>query len=333
MTFKKFAQEALPVLEQDMKKVIESAKIQDDLSLYEMMLYHFGWNTPNTKSGKRIRPLILLLTHKACGGKWEEAIPAASAIELLHNFSLIHDDIEDKSDTRRGRTALWKAYSLPLALNTGDSLYTLAYIAIQRLAQYKSPEITLQAVEVFSKTCLHLTIGQHLDISFEDRETITVDQYWQMIEGKTASLLSTCTHLGAIIAGAAPKKQEAFKQFGLHLGLAFQVHDDFLGIWGDPEITGKSIASDLLARKKSLPVLYGLEKAGEFAALWETGINEENVELAASFLKEEGAYDYTQEQAIHLTNQARTDLKDTGSAGAPLDALQELLQLLTKRKD
>ena len=333
MSFSQFAEITLPVLEREMKTVISLSKIQDDLSLYEMMIFHFGWDVPNSKQGKRIRPLILLLANQACGGDWQEAIPAASAIELLHNFSLIHDDIEDQSDTRRGRTTLWKAYSLPLALNVGDSMYSLAYLGMQRLSLFKSTDVTLQAVNVFSETCLHLTQGQHLDISFEDKTSVTVEQYWQMIRGKTAALLAACAQIGAITAEAPAEKQNAFKQFGLNLGLAFQVYDDYLGIWGDPKLTGKSIASDLLARKKSLPVLYGLEKESEFAALWEKGITAENVELAAALLKQEGAYDYTQDYAIRLTEQAQQDLNETEASGETLIVFEELLQLLTRRKD
>lgn len=332
MSFTKFAEQALPILETEMREVLESAKIQNDPSLYDMLAFHFGWNIPNSKQGKRIRPLILLLTNQVCGGDWQEAIPAASAIELLHNFSLIHDDIEDKSETRRGRTTLWKEYSLAIALNAGDSLYSLAYLGMQRLSLYKSPEITLQAVNVFTQTCLELTSGQHLDISFEHKNTVTVEQYWQMIRGKTAALLGACGQIGAITAGASQDKQNAFKQFGLNLGLAFQVHDDLLGIWGDPQVTGKSIASDLLAHKKSLPVLFGLEKEGEFFDLWNKGINAGNVELAASLLKNEGASDYTQEHVLRLTHQAMQSLHATQSSGEALESLKELLELLTKRK-
>jgi len=332
MTLTSFSQMVLPSLEADIQKVVATSTIGNDQSLTDILAYHFGWNIKGSQPGKRIRPLLLLLATESCGESWQEAIPAASAIELLHNFSLIHDDIEDKSDTRRGRRTAWKEYTLPLALNAGDSMYSLAYISMERLSQFKSEETTLQSLRIFSQTCLNLTKGQHLDISFEDQDQVSIAQYWQMIQGKTAALIASCTQLGAVIAESDPTTQEAYRQFGLNLGLAFQVHDDLLGIWGDPEVTGKSAASDLLTRKKSLPILFGLEQNQDFAALWRKEITPDNVKQLAATLREEGAFDYTQKQAALLTEKARNYFQETGAQGEAAAVLEELMNLLIKRK-
>jgi geranylgeranyl diphosphate synthase type I len=203
---------------------------------------------------------------------------------------------------------------------------------MQRLAKYHSEETTLKALEVFSQACLNLTKGQHLDISFENKEAITINQYWQMINGKTASLLSTCALLGAVIAESHQARQQAFQQFGLHLGLAFQAQDDILGIWGDPKITGKSAASDLLTRKKSLPVIFGLEQKRAFASLWQQEINADNVELLANTLRQEGAYDYTKDQTAVMTEQAHEYFLKTGVEGDAAHALEELFDSLINRQ-
>lgn len=332
MAFQNFSKLVLPIVEKDMQEVISQANMEKDPSLYNTMVYHFGWNEPGSKPGKRIRPLLLLLTTQACGGKWQNAIPAATAIELLHNFSLIHDDIEDRSDFRRGREAVWKKYNLPLALNAGDSMYSLAYIAMLRLQNFNSKDTTVQALDIFSQTSINLTKGQHKDISFEEKDSISIEQYWQMINGKTAALISACTLLGAVIAGADSETQNKYKDFGLNLGLAFQVYDDLLGIWGDPEKTGKSIASDLLTRKKSLPVIYGLEQEGEFASLWRQEITPDNVEILANALQKEGAYDYTQEYANAYTQKAMELFQGTWAEDETAQALEELVDMLINRQ-
>lgn len=334
MSLSNFTNTVFPPLENEIKAVLTDAKLDGDDSLWEILAYHFGLDhhgNPISNPGKRIRPILLLLSNEASGGNWEEAIPAAAAVELLHNFSLIHDDIEDNSDTRRGRKTAWKQYSLALALNAGDSLYALSFIAMHRLDMYKNASITNQALEIFTRTCLNLTKGQHLDIEFERRNTVTLDQYFNMIVGKTATLLSTSAQLGSLIAEAEPKIQQAYKQLGLNLGLAFQIYDDLLGIWGDPVKTGKSAASDLLTRKKTLPVLYGLQQKGKFANQWNKSITKENVKNLADMLFHEGGYKYSKEQAKYYTNLAIEAFESTQAEGRAGLALEELIHMLINR--
>ncbi len=152
-------------------------------------------------------------------------------------------------------------------------MLTLAHIAVHRLGETTSQSIAFEASIVLQHTCLDLTKGQYLDISYESRQDLDLQDYWPMVSGKTAALLAACTELGAISAGCAPEIREAYREFGFNLGLAYQALDDLLGIWGDSAHTGKSVESDLVSGKKSLPVLYGLMSNGVFADRWRQGPN------------------------------------------------------------
>lgn len=333
MNLNAYTQLLLPPLEAELKAIAASAKIEDDSSLQEMLSYHMGWNEGHGKAqGKRIRPLLVLLSTLACGGEWQRSLPAAAAVELIHNFSLIHDDIEDNSEYRRGRLTLWKKHNLPLALNAGDGMFTLAFIALQRSSPQISQEAVISAYRVLADTCLALTKGQHLDISFESEEVVSVEKYLQMIEGKTGALLAGSAQIGALLASASPETTNLFRELGRNLGLAFQIQDDLLGIWGDPAVTGKSAASDLTARKKSLPILFGLEKNLEFAQIWRSQeINEQTAPALAQVLTNEGALDYTQKQAGHYTRLALDIFTQLPEKNSAVLALEELANLLLKR--
>lgn len=238
--------------------------------LFGMMQYHLGWvdeafrplEVPLT--GKRLRPVFCLLACEGMGGDWERAVPVAAAIELIHNFLLIHDDIEDGDRFRHHRPTVWSLWGLAQGINTGDALWALARLAPHRLAERGyDAETVLTVIAWLDRTCLALCQGQYLDLAFEQAETVSLDAYLRMIAGKTAALLSACTGVGALLGGASPPTVEAMRAFGEALGLAFQITDDVLGIWGDPALTGKPAASDLVARKKSLPVVYALQQEAE----------------------------------------------------------------------
>ncbi len=326
----------LPAIESEMRRVIARAKTRQTAEMYHMMAYHLGWEGQGAgprARGKRIRPLLLLLTTQAAGGNWQQALPAAASVELLHNFSLIHDDIQDNSPLRRGRPTVWKKWGTAQAINAGDAMYTLAYAAMLDLQRTCSPQTTLQAAGILHRTCTQLTQGQHLDMAYETRPTITEQEYWAMIEGKTASLLAACTELGALIAGANPFRRAAFSEFGRNLGLAFQVLDDLLGIWGDSALTGKSAESDLVAGKKSIPILFGLQQNRAFARRWRQGpIPAGEVQSLAARLEEEGAREYTRQKADALTAQALQSLAAANPQGEAGQALVELANMLLKRQ-
>jgi len=302
---------------------------------HEMLTYHMGWTGEGSgpeATGKRIRPLLVLLTTAACGGDWEKTLPAAAAVELIHNFSLVHDDIQDNSPRRRGRDTIWVKWGAPMAINVGDALFVLSNQAIIDLKEYHPDNVVVKAAEILHNTCLELTRGQFMDMSYEDRKDLTTDDYWPMVAGKTAALLSTCCHLGALLGGAEEIQQDAYRSFGQYLGLAFQVQDDILGIWGNEAMTGKSAASDLVEGKKSLPVLTGLAANKKFAERWRQGpIQPEEVEILAKLLTIEGGYELAHEASNRMTELALLNLREAEPQGEAGNALYDLAEKMLKR--
>jgi geranylgeranyl diphosphate synthase type I len=298
-----------------------------------MLAYHLGWG-PGLARGKRLRPLLCLLSCAGAGGDWRQALPVAAAIELIHNFSLIHDDIQDNSPLRHGRPTVWSRWGQAQAINAGDAMFTLAFLAPHRLpALGVSAETTLTVLAELKRTCLALTQGQYLDMSFEQRPTVSVDDYLTMVEKKTAVLIAAAAHLGACLAGAAPEKASAFRNYGLSLGLAFQLQDDLLGIWGDPAVTGKSAASDLEKRKKSLPVVFGLEHSPDFAETYaRPSTPGSDVGPLAADLAALGARDYVSDAVHELTGRARGALRLAAPSGPAGEALAELTDQLLSRQ-
>jgi geranylgeranyl diphosphate synthase type I len=327
--------EMLANLEAKLEEIVSLSREADYQSLYEMLSYHMGWKgNGQTKRGKRIRPLLLMLTNAASYGNWCECVFAAAAVELLHNFSLIHDDIEDNSPLRRGRTTLWKKWGIAQAINSGDTMFSLSFIALSRLLDYYDPEVVVAVEKIFTKTCLLLTQGQHLDMSYEEREDLSVESYWPMVRGKTAALLASSTEIGALLAGVTPSIIRHFRNFGHALGLAFQVKDDILGIWGDASQTGKSTDSDLVTGKKSLPILYGLSMNGSFAKRWKQGpIPPDEVKIVAKLLEDEGGLEYTRRTADRLTRLAHQDLESANPKGPAADSLLSLVNDLLERNN
>jgi len=326
----------LDSLENELHFAIESQR-EPELDLYfSMLAYHLGWEGEGAgpeARGKRIRPLLVLLTCSAAGGKWQSALPAAAAVELVHNFSLIHDDIQDNSPLRRGRETVWKRWGIAQAINAGDAMLTIAQLTLLRLEKTTSPGIAIQAAHTLQRACLQLTKGQYLDLDYESRNQLSVEAYWQMVAGKTAALLGACTELGAIAAGCSDERRTAFRDFGTYLGLAFQAQDDILGIWGDAALTGKSNESDLIARKKSLPVLYGLQRDGRFKTRWNSGpIRENETEDVVQLLEAEGARQQTQDAASRMTEQALEALNRAAPEGEASQALMDLTNRLLRRE-
>jgi geranylgeranyl diphosphate synthase type I len=257
---------------------------------YGQMRYHLGWvdrhfdaTAGQSNFGKLLRPTLLLLTYEACGadglitnhdtGEEEEgvtpyhllrALPAAAAIEFLHNFTLLHDDIEDGDPERRHRATVWRLWGVPLAINTGDGMCALARLALwEELREQVSPSVAMRLGRVLDWTLLLLTEGQHLDISFEDKIEIPLALYLEMIGRKTATLLRCSTEMGALLGTQDEELIGQMRCFGWALGLAFQVRDDILALWSSEEELGKRLAGDIFRRKKSLPIIHALTHANE----------------------------------------------------------------------
>jgi geranylgeranyl diphosphate synthase type I len=300
---------------------------------YGMLQYHLGWadehfGPARINSGKRIRPVLCLLACQSAQGDTLQAIPAAAGIELLHNFSLIHDDIEDRSPTRRGRPSVWALWGIPQATNSGDGLFAIAHLAIDRLGERGAPAERILAVRgVFDRTCLALTHGQFLDLAFESRERVSVDEYMTMISNKTAALIGTAAAIGATLAGSSAVTH--YETFGCELGLAFQIQDDVLGIWGNEALTGKSNESDVATRKKSLPVVYALERSERLRALY--AAPQVDVPAAIAEMDAVGARTFAEQAAQEHHERSLAALQASGASGDAGQALFDLAESLLNR--
>jgi geranylgeranyl diphosphate synthase type I len=336
-SFEMFAESARPALQAELKRAIAASAQNGTPLLREMISYQLGWSGENAgpkAQGKQIRPLLVLLACQAGGGDWKKALPAAAAVELIHNFSLIHDDIEDNSEVRRGRPTVWRIWGEAQAINTGDAVFSLANAVLLDLRDTTSPEIALAAGKLFHQTCLRLTQGQHLDIAFEEQEQVELESYWQMVGGKTAALLAFSLETGALCAAVSAEIQSHYRDFGHYLGMAFQVQDDILGIWGAEELLGKSTTGDLVTRKKTLPVLYGLAQNKAFYEGWNEGvITPEKALQLGEILQAEGGRAYAQSTADRLTDLALTALENANPGGEAGHILRDLAKKMLKRQD
>ena len=232
-----------------------------DLPIYDVLRYHMGFvnerfEPERVNAGKRIRPRLCVLSCEAAGGDAEAAIHAAAAIELLHNFTLIHDDIQDQSVYRRHRRTIRNLWGTAQAINAGDAMFAIAHRALNRSVDAGvDPEIVLQLSNDLHDATLRIVEGQVLDLGFEQRQNVSAANYLTMIGGKTGALTRCACWTGARIAGAAIDRASQFADFGAALGIGFQLRDDILGVWGETIDTGKAEADDIRRRKKSLPIL------------------------------------------------------------------------------
>ncbi len=332
-----FFERYLPDLDRYMRMVVTSQKNQPtDMGI--MLQYALGWvdqngHPYNVPTGKRIRPVLLLLCTEAAGGDWKSALPAAAAVELLHNFSLIHDDIQDDSPLRHNRATVWKVWGQANAINIGDALFTMAYDSLQRLSGNGIADETLvQIWHIFNQTMLELTRGQHLDMRFEHQSTVTTDEYISMITGKSAALLAACAEMGALIGCNNPEVARHYADFGLNLGIAFQIRDDILGIWGDPSVTGKSAATDILSRKKSLPVLYGLDNSEKLVSIYHrVTFEQSDIDEAIDALNTVNAQEFTRQSEEGYYNTALASIEAANPQGQASEWIMQLVNSLFER--
>lgn len=346
----------LPLIELELDELVQAAtrliltgradEVSQGLTTYfAMMRYHLGWTDEalrpaQTPGGKRLRPLLCLLSCAAAGGDPRQALPAACAVELVHNFSLIHDDIQDRSPMRRGRRAVWDVWGVPQAINVGDGMFVVARLALHDLADQGVPLDRCQAaVQSLDRACLALCEGQFLDMTFEGRLDVAMDEYVKMIGHKTAALMSASTQLGAIVATGDESLVELYGRFGENLGIAFQIQDDILGIWGEEEVTGKSAATDLRDRKKTLPVVYAMEHsdraaAREMAELYgQPGpLGESAIEACMALLRRLRAREYADELSERYYRLALEVLDKTRPQSMAQAQLRELASSLRGRK-
>lgn len=345
MSLNDAAARLLPQIEADLRDVLRTPHT-DLAAYYGMLYYHLGWVDERlqpvaARGGKRVRPLLCLLACEAAGGDSTQALPASSGVELIHGFSLIHDDIEDGSTTRRGRPAVWSVWGVPQAVNAGDGLFVLARMAVHRLADRGVPARRRQtAVLAFDQACLALCEGQFFDMTFEDRPDVDLDQYLWMIRHKTAALLAASAQIGAVVATDDTELIRSAYCFGENLGMAFQIQDDVLGVWGDEQQTGKPASTDIRDRKKTLPIVYALgqqadlEAARAMAALYGRAgrLDGADIQAAIQILDHVGARKHAEEMAAEYYRVAIESLERMGSEGAPRVALEELAAALLERQ-
>jgi geranylgeranyl diphosphate synthase type I len=304
--------------------------------------YHFGWcdaqgrpiEKADSGGGRVIRPALVLLSAQAVGGIAEQAIPGACAIELVHNFSLLHDDLMDRDPTRRQRAACWSVFGASAAILTGDALLALAFDVLGRSVRPAGIENGLLA-----EVLLKMVDGQGADISFEERIDVDLAECIRMAAGKTGALLAGACALGASTGGGTPGQVEYLRGFGEHLGLAYQCLDDVRGIWGDPLTTGKAVRSDLVNRKKTLPVVAtlcsGTAAGRELALLYhgEGPLPAEDVARAATLIETAGGRDWAEARAVEHLEQALECLRSASLAAVAEAELAELARLVTTLDD
>ena len=311
--------------------VIRLAQDERTDALYQMVRYHLGLDEESKAHtrGKRLRPLLGLLAYESLTGDHRAALPGAAAVELGHNFSLVHDDIEDRDVERRHRATLWTVYGVAQAINAGDTLFTLSRMALHRLSELGfSDSKVLALMRLYDETCLALCEGQFMDIwSAEHDQHLSVDFYFDMIGRKTAALIAASVQAGAMLATDDQAVIDAYRGFGWSLGIAFQLNDDLLGIWGDEQTTGKE-PSDLAKHKKTLPVIYALERApqADQARLREvlamTDADAATIEEARTIIERCGAREYTRDRARLERDAALKKIESAGVVGR--EALERL---------
>ncbi|MER6995497.1 polyprenyl synthetase family protein [Streptomyces sp. NPDC000410] len=272
--------------------------------------YHFGWidaegRPADGDGGKAVRPALALLSAQVAGAAPEVGIPGAVAVELVHNFSLLHDDLMDGDEQRRHRDTVWKVHGPAQAILVGDALFALANEILLEIGTVEAGRATRRLTVATRK----LIDGQAQDISFEHRERVTVEECREMEGNKTGALLACAMSIGAVLGGADDRTADTLEEYGHHLGIAFQAVDDLLGIWGDPDATGKQTWSDLRQRKKSLPVVAALaaggpasERLGELLAADAKSndldsFSEEEFATRAALIEEAGGRDWTAQEA------------------------------------
>lgn len=237
---------------------------RDGLAVYRYLSYHLGLTdlaghpSPEAGLGKGIRPMVCLCAATAVGGKAADALDVAAAIELTHEFSLIHDDIQDGDRLRRGRPTLWAEVGIAQAINAGDALFAIARSLLSAADPPFGASTALAICALYDEACLRLAEGQQQDIAFEAGAPVSEPAYLQMVRDKTGAILGAAAALGALAGGAARDTAARLAAYGDALGVAFQIQDDVLGLWGDPRLTGKPAGNDLRRRKRSLPILRGL---------------------------------------------------------------------------
>lgn len=268
-------------------------------------LYEAGRHLVDS-GGKRLRPSMLLLAGEAVGGDAAALAPAAVSIELIHNFTLIHDDIMDNADVRRGRAAVHKLWGVSGAILAGDTLYSKAFQVLGTTPA--EPRLVLDAMNVLSRTCTAICEGQWLDLEFENREKVSEEEYMEMVEKKTAVLYGASACMGALLAGASPATAKGLEEFGRLTGVGFQIQDDVLDLTAPEEVLGKRRGGDLIEGKKTLIMIHALDHGVRPEIFGKKDASPEEIERSIATLERSGSIDYASFRATELVDRGKRAL-------------------------
>ena len=302
--------------------------LKEPASLYEPIDYIL------TLGGKRLRPVLTLMSADFFGGNYKQALDASLAVEMFHNFSLVHDDIMDNAPLRRGHQTVHEKWDVNTGILSGDAMLILAY----QLFETYEPKVFMQLAVLFSKTALEVCEGQQYDVDFETRNDVTISQYIKMIEYKTAVLIGASLQMGAIIAEASESCQEKIYAFGKNLGIAFQLQDDYLDAFGNPLTFGKQVGGDIIANKKTFLYLTALQKstpaeAQELSSLFASMPKDPSNKITAvkEIFVSSGAAKATEDEIARYTNTSISLLQDIKISQQHKDTLKSFADFLMNR--
>ena len=303
---------------------------REPYGLYEPIEYTLA------AGGKRVRPQLAMIASQLFGGKDEDVLPAALALEVFHNFTLLHDDVMDKADVRRGRPTVHVKWNENTAILSGDQMLIEAYKLLSGVPADKLPRV----LQLFNKMATEICEGQQYDVDFESQEHVTIDEYLKMIRLKTSVLLANALQTGAYIAGADEQAQEALYQFGINIGLAFQIQDDILDVWGDPKTFGKAVGGDISCNKKTFVYLEAMRLLGDEAKgnelqHWYSQVLEDNTEKIAAVKEifEQSDVRTACEKVVENYTHKALALLDQLPQNEATEQLRQLANKLTTRKD
>ena len=316
----------------------------DHLQVYDMLRYYMGWadvdgNPCVATEGKALRPTLCLFACEAAGGTVGMAMPAAVALELIHNFSLIHDDIQDGDETRHHRPTVWAVWGIPKALVAGNVLRVVADTSLSGLVESGLNETrALTVAEVLTEAYLEMIEGQYLDISFEGRRDIAMSDYLSMISRKTGALIRCSLNMGAVIASDDMQIVQSLRECGRSLGYDFQIRDDVLGVWGDDQTTGKPVGADIRRKKNSLPVVHAMSQATgadkrRLLQIYESEcVTDGDVESVLDVMDRVATKDYAQRLAEEHSEQAMEALDGVELPPESRQEVEDLLHFLLVRE-
>lgn len=325
------------------KGSIRQAVDSQATALTDILRYHLGWqdrngNPSDEDAGKGLRPVLCLTACELAGGDWHRALPAAAALELIHNFSLVHDDVQDGDETRRGRATVWSIWGIPTAISAGNAMRVVADHALLGLrGTGVSAEVACSAAAELTVRYLEMIEGQYLDMDFEHRGGVSVDEYLDMVGRKTGALIESAMYMGALIATGERTAAERFGRCGRLLGLAFQARDDFLGVWGDPAATGKAVGADIRRKKKSLPVLHLFDTVSDADAAWlrrayqPEEVAGDDVERVMALMDSAGTPAYVQEVAEAKAAEGVLAVRPLGLAAEATRKLEAMAEFFVTR--